>query len=290
MNSALLFAFLSPLIWASVNVFDKYLVSHKVKYPLGYAMLAGFFYLLFGGILALFLDWDAITIEALLWPLLAGGLLGLQLYFYYIVSKKADVSYVLGIYYFYPIIVTFLSFLFLNEVISFIGYIGAGFTILGVLMMSLRAKKMKFKLGLWMIGVMIITGALSEFFVKVSTMNLPILNGLALNNLAMGAVFIPALFLKSLRKQCFSEFKNIKYIFISESITFFAVFTLYLAMVDLPATIVTSLSATQPVFVVLLERIAHWKFGKIIHDDALRFKLGAVVLVVIGVILLTTAA
>ena len=84
MNLALLFAFLSPLIWASVNVFDKYLVSHKVKYPLGYAMLAGFFYLLFGGILALFLDWDAITIEALLWPLLAGGLLGLQLYFYYI--------------------------------------------------------------------------------------------------------------------------------------------------------------------------------------------------------------
>jgi|GEM_PF-2888388 len=31
MSFAIIFAFLSPLLWALVNVFDKYLVSHKIK-------------------------------------------------------------------------------------------------------------------------------------------------------------------------------------------------------------------------------------------------------------------
>ncbi|MBM3232850.1 hypothetical protein FJZ18_01650 [Candidatus Pacearchaeota archaeon] len=252
-------------------------------------MLAGFFYLSFGAFIVPFLDWDY-PLHALIWPIIAGGLLGLQLYFYYMVSKNADVSYVLGIYYIYPIIVTFLSILFLNEVISIQGYIGVALTVLGVLTMTVRVKKMRFNLSLWTLGVMIITGAFSEFFVKVSTESLPVLNGIALNNLSMGAVFIPALFFSKLRRQCLSELKNIHYIFISESMTFLAVFLLFLAMKGLPATIVTSLSATQPVFVVILEKIAHWKFGKIVRDDSFKFKIGAVALVILGVILLALEA
>lgn len=99
MNPALIFAFLSPLIWAAVNVFDKFLVSHKVKYPLGFSLISGIFYLCLGGILALFLDWNMVSRADVIWPILAGSLLGIQLYFYYYVSMKIDVSYVLGIYY-----------------------------------------------------------------------------------------------------------------------------------------------------------------------------------------------
>ncbi len=187
----------------------------------------------------------------MLWPALAGGLLGIQLYFYYFVSKKADVSYVLGIYYIYPLLVALLSFLFLNEVISFIGYFGAGFTVLGVVLMSLRVKKMKFTLSLWMLGVMIVTGAFSEFFVKVATNELSLWHGLAINNLAMGAVFLPALLSTNLRRQFATELRNTHYAVVSEIATFFAILTLYLAMQGLPATIATSLMATQPVFVVL---------------------------------------
>lgn len=290
MNPALLFALLSPFIWALVNVFDKYVVSHKVKYPLGFSIIAGFFYLLFGAIIALFLDWSDTSKIEMLWPALAGGLLGIQLYFYYFVSKKADVSYVLGIYYLYPLLVALLSFLFLNEVISLVGYLGVGFTLLGVIIMSVRVKKMKFTLSLWMLGVMIITGAFSEFFVKVATNDLSLWHNLAINNLAMGAVFLPALFLAKLRNQFTRELRNVRFVFVSEIVTFFAILALYLAMQGLPATIVTSLMATQPVFVVIFEHIAHNLFGKMIRDDALRFKLRAIVFVVIGIILLTFAA
>jgi drug/metabolite transporter (DMT)-like permease len=58
-------------------------------------------------------------------------------------------------------------------------------------------------------------------------------------------------------------------------------------MKGLPATVAASLGATQPLFVVLFEKVAHKTFGKIIKDDSFKSKLGAVALVVIGVILLT---
>lgn len=286
MNSYFIIALLSPALWALVNAFDKYLISHKVRNPIGFSVVAGLLSIIIGVIIAVFLDWGGIEFKAMLYPMIAGGLLGIQLYFYYYVAKKADISYILGIYFIYPLFVTLLSFLFLNEVISFIGYLGMAFTVLGVVLMSVKINKTAFKLGLWMIGLMAITGAFSEFFVKIAVGGLSPLYGVALSNIALGVVLLPALFFRNIRRQFLVEVKNWRFSLISEIITLFSIFTLYLAMDGLPATIVTSLAATQPVFLVLFERIGHGMFGKMVKDEAVGFKLGTVILVVIGVVLL----
>lgn len=167
---------------------------------------------------------------------------------------------------------------------------GVGLTVMGVMLLSARIKKLKFSLSLWMLGIMVTTGAFSEFFVKVATNNLPLAHNLALNNFGMGIVFVPALLWKTMRTQMKKEWKNYRFVIITETVTFMAIMMSYLAMAGLPLTIASSLSATQPVFVILLERIAHARFGKMVQDNSLKFKLGAIALVTAGVILLTMSA
>ena len=37
----MLFAIISPILWAAMNVVDKYVISHKVKHTAGYIPVAG---------------------------------------------------------------------------------------------------------------------------------------------------------------------------------------------------------------------------------------------------------
>lgn len=282
----LIAAIASPIIFGFMNVFDKTIVSHKVKKPLTYTSIAGLINLFIGIILAIFLDWEGITLNSMIFPVLAGILFGVQFYLYFIILSKEDISHIIGILYIYPIIVAFLSLLFLNEILSIYGYIGMFLILAGVLMLSGRLKKIKLKVGVWMLIMMILTVGFSEFFIKIATNNLPELNGLAINSIFIGLTIIPVLLFSNVRKHFKQEIKNFKWAFISEVLTFLGLGTLYFAMKGMPATVVSSLSATQPLAVLFFEKIFH-KFGAdICRDVNLWAKLIPIVLIVIGVILL----
>lgn len=289
MNPAILFAILSPCIWAAVNVFDKYLVEHKVKHTFGFSIVSGFVYIILGSVISIFLDWSGIKLSDMIFPILAGLFLGVQLYIYYHANKKADISYLIGIYYLYPIFVIILSILFLREFIPLIGYFGAILAISGAVFMSSKIRKINGGI-LWLITLMMLTGALSEFFVKISTNNISIWHGVALNSIAMGISTFPMLLNKKIRMHFFVEMKRIHFSFISEAATILAIAFLFLGMKGLPASVVSSLGAVQPLFVVIFEKIAHHKLKAIIKDNSFKFKIGSAILIVAGVIILTISS
>ena len=283
---ALIFAILSPIIYAAMNVIDKYVLAHKVKVTLSWAAVAGVVSLLFGVILALFLKWDGITLKALLFPASAGTLIGFSFFLYYLTMKEEDASHVTGLIYTYPVLVAILSFVFLGEVISVVSYIGMALTLLGVIMLSVRIKKIKVKASIWMIALMILIVALNEFFIKVATTNISALNGTAVNMIFMGIVASSILFNGKIRKGFAYELKNVRFSFLGVTMSLLGLLTLYLAMTALPATIVSSVAAIQPLIVLFFERIAHKKLGKITRDTEILPKLIPICLIVIGVILL----
>jgi len=141
---------LSPFIWAFMNSLDKYVISHKVKKPFGFAIVAGLVNLIFGVVFSLFLQWKNISLGSLIFPVLAGIMFGCQLVIYYLIIQKEDISKVIGIIYLYPLLVALLSFLFLSEVISLTGYIGMFVTLAGVIMLSTRMPKLRTKLGIFL--------------------------------------------------------------------------------------------------------------------------------------------
>jgi|SRR3989344_234331 len=286
MNWSLFFAVASPAIFAFMNVFDTFIIKKKVKHVLGFVVVSAVTNVLLGVVLALFLDWRQYAISDYLFPILAGAVIGIQLCFYYVILHKHDSSHAIGLIYCYPIIVALLSFLFIGEKLSLLGYIGMVITLIGVLLLSVRIKKLKITLAIWSLGIVIIATALNEFFIKIAISNINGWNGTAIGSIVMGLFVIPLLLKKDIRKGFYSEFKNVKLTFVSEMLTLAGILTLYLAVIDLPVTIVSVISSVQPLFVLFFEWMA-FSFGiKIVKDVRWRHKLFAIVLIILGIMLL----
>jgi drug/metabolite transporter (DMT)-like permease len=283
---ALIAAIAAPLIWGLMNVIDKYIVSRKVKHILGFTGVVACFHILSGLIFALFLDWSNFNIFSSIPSIIAGVLYGCQFFSYYYLLSKKDASHTIGLLYIYPIIIAILSFVFLNELISLQGYIGMFLIILGALTLSLHIKKLNLLSGFGLIVPFILCVAISEFLMKVSTNNIPALNGFVLNLFIMGLTILSVLIFKDNRKGFLSEIKNFRWAVLSESFTFTGLLLIYLAMEGLPATIVTALAAIQPMFVVLFESIAIRMIGNMAQDKNFIKKLISIGLIVLGAILI----
>ena len=210
MNWSLFFAVLSPAIFGLMNVFDTYIVKLRVKKVIGFSMVSALTNISLGIILASFLSWKSYDLVDYLFPTLAGFVMGIQLYFYYFMLSKHDSSHAIGLFYTYPIIVAILSFFFLNEKLSLLGYVGMIVALSGVLLLSIRVRKLKINIAVWSISLVTIGAALHEFFAKIATSQISAWNATAINSIVMGWFAIILLLKKKYRKEFVSEFKNVK--------------------------------------------------------------------------------
>lgn len=281
-----IFAGLSGAVHGLMNVADKYVVSHKVKKPFGYAVFVGLFNLLLGIVVSLFLDWSTVTRSDLLMPVIAGFLYGTGCYVYYSIMSKEDASHAIGLTYLYPLIVAIFSFLFLSEKLSLIQYIGVAITIIGATLLSVRLNELKLKTTIFALSFFILSIAFLEIAVKVASDTISPWNGSAITFIAFGATVLFGLFSKRVREDAKSEWRNAKLTSITESLNFTGNLFLYFAMTSLPATVVSSICATQPVFVLLFEKLAHKKFGSMARDEEFGKKLISITFIVLGIVLL----
>lgn len=173
MNMYLILAIISPLIFALMNVYDKYFIEKRMKNLYSYWFFVGVVYLLYVGIIALFLKWDSITLTDMILPVIIGILLFFQGYFYLHILEKEDISPITGLYYTYPVIVAFLGYIFLKEALLWYGYLGIGLMIIGALLITLRLKKLSFKIKMWYIIVFTFLVALEEFSMRVAVQTIP---------------------------------------------------------------------------------------------------------------------
>lgn len=280
----LLYALLSPILYGIVNVYDKFVVEHRVKNHRSYAVFSGAAILLFSIITALFLDWGNIRPEYLIFPVITGTISGINSWLYYKIISKEDISHVVGMIYIYPLIVSALSFLFIGEKLSIIGYFGALITITGAVLLSSKIKNIK-KGIFFFLGILIINVGISEFLIKIVTGNIPAVNGMVISNICVAIVLLSGLLVKEIRTGAFNEKKSAYLALIGEPFYFFGSMMLFLAMSDLPATIVSSISAIQPLVVLIFESIINKHF-RISSSEHLKDKIIAISLIILGVVLL----
>lgn len=287
MSFALLFAILSPFFFALSNIVDKYVIGRHVKDVVAFTSVTGILSVLVGGLLALFLDWTGTTLWSVVVTSCVGVLMGVQFFIYMKVLEKQDVSHVIGIAYIYPVIIMILAYVFLAERVPFVAYIGAFLTVIGALMLSARLDKTTLRMSAIGIGGIILTSAFGEFFVKVSTNNLGVWQGIAISALATGFTLLCGLFWPSVRKNALRELRNIHWSALSDLTLFLALGASFFAMADMSATVASSIAAVQPLFVLAMERLIHWRTGDYSRDVLLLPKLGAIALIVSGVALLS---
>lgn len=281
------FALISPLFFGIMNTVDKYVVSYRVKGLFGFAIIASWVGVLGGIIVSFFVDWSNFSFGSLLFPTIVGIIGGVNFFLYYFAMQKQDASHLTGLVYFYPVLVAFLSFFILHERFSLLSYLGLFFIVLGVVIISARLSKLKARSGFFLIAIMITLIAVWEFSIKLITNQLSPLAGFAIASIVTGMTTTLSIFSRKIRGEFFSELKNFKWALLTETFTFIATITIYLAMNLLPATIVSALASLHPMFTLIFERISSSFFGKVSKDHLILPKLGAIALIVIGAILLT---
>jgi len=280
-----LFAFLAALFYTLMNLFDKFVMMHRANSAKGFAIVAGMVLLLFGVILALFISTLGAPAQYI-FPVIAGILLGIQFFVYYDVIEKVDVSHGVGLVYTYPVLLAGLSYLFIGETLSWIGYLGIAIIVLGAVLLSIRMQSFKLDRHAWPLAFMIVLIALYELALKLSAESLPVVNGVAATMVAAGITIMSALVVKANRDAFRADLKNIRWAFLTELLSISCLGSIYLAMTKLPATIVAGVGAMEPMLLVFFEYAIQDKVGKMVKDTALLPKLGAITLIVVGVVLL----
>jgi drug/metabolite transporter (DMT)-like permease len=285
---SLIFVIVCPFAYAFVNIFDKYVVSYRIKRPLGISALSFIPLSIVGLILVFFSNWTNTSPRDLISPIIGGVMVGVQYFVYYWTMRREDASSFSGMTYFYPVIVALMSFLILNERLGLISYIGLAVVTFGVVKLSMNsaASKSKSFFGFFLILINILLIAVYEFSAKITTTNLPIINGIAVTTLVSGLAIIPFIGFKNIRKDFFFEMRNLKWVFAAEAFTLFATVTLFLALWNLSATIVSAIASVQPLIVLFYERIAEKKLSKISKHRLLFPKLIPIILIILGVIAL----
>ncbi len=286
MNYAFFLALLSPLFWAATNLIDKYIISRKVTNEITYLPVFGLANFIFGVVLALVLDWSVIHPSMLFFPAIAGIAYAVGTVFYLRLLKREDVTHVIGLVYLYPVLVAVLSFIFIGEQLSWFGYLGMALVLMGIFLLYTRMKKINLQTSIWFIVAVIFSSALQEFMIKLGTTTISPWHGLAISEVVLGCCLSLFLFSKNIQKNSIQEFKNLPYAFLSVVFVFGGIGTLYFALTSLPVTVVSSVAAIQPVAVLMFERALATKLRIPVKDRMLLPKLGAIILIVGGVMLL----
>ena len=283
----LLFAFLSPFIWGATNVIDKYLVDHRIKHILGFNAISGIPYLLFGILLAAFLDWKMVSGADLIAPAIIGILVSIQFYLYLTVLENDDVSHVVGFMYIFPIFVAITSFIVLGENIGLFGYIGMSITVIGIILLSVQRGKSTVRSWLVLASLVALTTVM-EIAGKISVSNLTVWQSSAATSIVLGISLLASCALPSIRQGAIEEFKRIHVATVCTALEIVAMILLFAALAGLPVTMVSAIGAMQPLFVLGFEWITHRYVPISKHD--FKKKLIAITLVVIGVVLVVISS
>ncbi len=283
MNLILILLFLSPIIFALMNVCEKYTIAKKTKNPLSFAFVSGSTSVFILFVTSLFLDWKNVTIHDAIFPIIAGCILGLQYYFYYTILKDEDISTVIGLYYTFPLLVAIGSYIFLNEKLSSLGYLGSILIISGAIGLSIG--KIKKKSIILYIVPLIIIAALGDMFIKIATNYIENIQGVILSGIAGECMLLPFLFNTKIRNGIKREWKNIHLAVLINLLSLAGMFILYASMRSLAVTLVSSITAAQPLFLLFFEKIAD-KSMKIAKEKITVKKTLFVLCIIIGSILL----
>ena len=129
----------------------------------------------------------------------------------------------------------------------------------------------------------------NDFFAKVSVGNMPVNNVSALNTMSFGVVLLGIFFTREARAHFATEFKyNVMFAVFNEALSIFTNYLLILGMSGLSASLVSSLSATRPLFILFFEKL--FGLSKDSVHQILAFKLLPIVVVIGGAILMTLSA
>jgi len=292
MDTWLILAFLAPLFWSFTNILDKFLLEKHAKDPFSLAVYMDIAFFVLSLFLVLFTD-----LAAPFSYILIAVLIGLLNFFSFLFGFKAmaveDASVVVPLIFVYPVFTTLFAFLFLGETVSLGQYAGAALLILSSVLIALKRNLGKLAVSpalKFMLVSVLLTGAM----VTVEKFALGSISPYALlfwSNFGLLGASLAALALFPGMRKRFVGLLHLRpkiagIAWLCNGTCFVAALLFYLALSVGPATLVSSLNALQPFFVLVMILLLSRFLPHLLKEEhtsrMLLLKVLAVLFVLIG--------
>lgn len=287
---------IAALLWALVNVVDKFVLSKWSVHPIVptfFACLVGFVGSVF---IFVFLGFERLTPLQTVLALGGGGLYVALILLYLYAVRLSEVSRVAPLFYLSPVFIAVLAAFFLGEVFAPVKYLGVLLLVGGAILISLRdISSFHSDRAFYFMCVSAFLLAVSEVLVKYLLNFTDFWHVFAYLRLGAFIAIIPVslIYLSDIRALWMSEkaTKKTSVIAVTEVISMFGVLLLTLAASTGYITLVNALAAVQPffllLFTVLLSLFVPHILEEVVNRNTVLLKLIAIICMFAGALLVS---
>lgn len=300
----LFYSLLAAVLWAFVNVIDKLTVEKYIKQPI--------IYLIFGGIASVFpaaftlivLGIENIHFWAITLAISTGVILISYTYFFFAALQKDDAPLAIAVFQLVPVFSIIWGRFLFHETFGFITYIGMAIVILSITLITIEVDFAQFKKSIRISGsvkLMIISSFLASIGYVIQKYLLTITNFETVFFWGRVGDVVSALcilLVPKIRKELLDCLKRIfGYVvavsLFNELLNSTAIFLLIVAYSTGALSLVSTIAAVQPMFLLIIIKVINSVKPGLIPDssDAKLFSKRAVLIsfIVIGVYLISYA-
>ena len=270
----LIIALLVPMFYAIANISDSFLINKSFKNPVTLIFYAYLFEIIFIPIVFLFYHPGFPPILLLPIFFLLGATNVLYLYPYYKGLKEDDTSTAVSFFGLGRIFIPIWAFLIVGERLSLVEYIGIIFIIIGSVLLSMKGslKNIKFSKALFYILLAAFVTSFEGILLKyLFEHGVSVATGAA-GEMIMSFLFVLLfLFHRGTRLNIVKDFsifkQKIHLLFVEESATFIAFFTGSYALSIAPVSLVKSIGALTPFFILLYAKLFDKKLPQLFNEQ-----------------------
>lgn len=286
-----IFALIPPFLDSVINYLDKFLLSKYNVSSTALTIYSGFFALLSGIIVFLFIELDVADLETMA-ILTASGFMGvLILLAYFKALTLNEASRVASLFQLNPVLVLPLSAVVLEEDLLFKQYVGGFLIIASGFMLSiqkLHGGVFKINKAFWYMLLASFFSAMVYISFKLGVKELGFWSAIPYEGMGSGLASLCILLygnnLKNLKKEMKKISKKVfVYLTISEIIYRSSRLSFYFALSLIPAAIVAVLQGFQPLFLLIEGIILSLWFPHIIKEVVTKGTVGIKVVAVVGI-------
>ena len=286
------YSLLAAMLWAIVNVTDKYTMDKLVTNPMIPVLILGLVQLITAVSIYCFYGYAFVTSIDLTLAFLAGLFYVATMFFYYQAIKKDEISKLIPLYYLAPVFILLIAQFMMNENLFHNQYWGIGFLVSGAILISLPTPfKLRFNEGA---GYMLLAAffyALNQVLTKYLLKENDFWSVFAYVRIGIFLSLLPLFYWVLIYKT--DSYRNVSYqaygIMVSNQLLNIAgVFAITVALTQGYVTLVNALASVQPFFVLILTTALGIMLPNIIKESmsssALIKKFLAIALIFIGML------
>lgn len=280
-----------PLLNSLINYFDKFLVSNIKINTTVLTIYNGIFAFSSGLLIFLITGYYRVNFGIGLMLFLSGFFSVFMVLLYYKALSFGEASRVGPLFQFVPVLVLILSFIYLGEIFSLKQYTGCFLIIIAGFLLSVHKLKsgfLKINKAFWYMFAASLLLASVYIFFKIGLGKIGFWHTIPYEGMGNGTgALIIVLYGKNL-KMLISETRKIPkkifaYLLISEAVYRVSRYTLYFALILIPASIVSVLQGFQALFLIIEGIVLSLWFPNILREVVSRQTTGLKIIAFIGI-------